>query len=431
MSTHEERLLAARFAVLAPEPLAGDWDDVLGSVGAARERRRRLGPSRWHEGSRRHRFVVLAAAALVVVVGAASAFGTVRDLLFGTARTATYSHPSWSPDGRTIAFTVFRWPDGAPELYLMNADGSGQRTLKGTGQTWGQTLAWSPDGRKLAFVRERDRRNDVYVINADGSAQRRLANGVRLTGNVGPAPAPAWSPDGRQIAFVSDRDGRTFAPDTPGIRDDIARDRAARDGPEIYVMNADGSSQRRLTRNAFYDGAPVWSPDGQRIAFVSKRDGSQEIYVMNADGSGQRNLTQGPGGGSSPAWSPDGQRIAFRSLRDGNGEIYVVNTDGRNVRRLTRNPDSDGGPVWSPDGQKILFVRAEFRRGNSEIFVTNADGSGQRNLTRNPAPDGSPAWSPDGRKIVFVSKRDRNGEVYVMNADGSEQRNLTQLEGGR
>jgi Tol biopolymer transport system component len=419
MSTHEDRLLAARFAALAPDPLSGDWDDVLSRAGAARKHRRRLGPSRAHQGSRRRRFVVLAAAALVVVVGAASAFGTVRDLLFGTTRSATYSHPSWSPDGRTIAFTVFRWPDGAAELFLMNADGSRQRTLKAAGQTWGQTLAWSPDGRKLAFVRERDRRNDdVYIINADGSAQRRLARGVRRTVNVTPGPAPAWSPDGRRIAFVSDRDDGTFA---------YTRD--SRDGADVYVMNADGSRQRRLTRNAFYDGAPTWSPDGQRIAFVSTRDGNQEIYVMNADGSGQWNLTQGPGGGSSPAWSPDGQRIAFRSLRDGNGEIYVVNTDGRNVRRLTRNPDSDGGPVWSPDGQKILFVRAEYRQGNSEIFVTNADGSGQRNLTRNPAPDGSPAWSPDGRKIVFVSKRDRNGEVYTMNADGSGQLNLTRLKG--
>jgi len=255
-------------------------------------------------------------------VGAASAFGIVRDLLFGTARSAWYSSPSWSPDGRMIAFTVFRWPDGAPEISVMNADGSRQRTLKGTGQTW-QSLAWSPDGRKIAFV-QRDRRNDVYVMNADGSAQRRLARGVRLTPNIGVAPAPAWSPDGRQIVFVSDRD-HAFAP-----RDDT------RDGAEVYVMNSDGSRQRRLTRNAFGDSAPVWSPDGQRIAFVSGRDGNQEIYVMNADGSGQRNLTQGPGGGSSPAWSPDGRKIAFRSLRDGNGEVYVMNADGSMQQNLTR-----------------------------------------------------------------------------------------------
>ena len=80
--------------------------------------------------------------------------------------------------------------------------------------------------------------------------------------------APAWSPDGRKIAFASERDGNS----------------------EIYLMNADGSGQRSLTRNLAYDGDPAWSPDGQKITFVSNRDGRYAVYVMNADGSGQRSL---------------------------------------------------------------------------------------------------------------------------------------------
>jgi Tol biopolymer transport system component len=208
--------------------------------------------------------------------------------------------------------------------------------------------------------------------------------------------------------------------------------RSARDGNgEIYVMNADGSGPRRLTRNPRSDGAPVWSPDGRMIVFIRFGVGNSDVYVMNADGSGQRNLTPNPEGrrptrDRSPAWSPDGRRIALASNRDGNYEIYVMNADGSGLRRLTRNPRFDGGPVWSPDGRKIAF--GSDRDGNGEIYVMNADGSGQRNLTGVPAGDGDPAWSSDGRRIVFVrsfaSGRKGYADVYVMNADGSGQRRL-------
>jgi Tol biopolymer transport system component len=421
MSTCGDNLLAARFAALAPEPLAGDWNDVLGRAGAAPKGRRRLVGSAL-QGRRGRRLVALAAAALVVAVATAAAFGTVRDFLFGTASTAWGGSPTWSPDGRRIAFTVHRWPDGPTEVYVMNADGSGQRNLTRESGLDVSPELWSPDWRKVVLLRNPcaavqgacEGATQIYVMNADGSGLRRLARGgsVRTIWSgqrVGGDDGLAWSSDGRRIAFMSDRD-RDF---------------------DIYVVNLDGSGQRNLTRKPGFDKDPVWSPDGRKIAFVSSIDERhpyrrQEIYVVNADGSGQRLLARG----HAPAWSPDGRKIAFRSDRDGNGEIYVMNADGTGQRRLTRDPDSDGGPVWSPDGRKILFVRAEFRRGNSEIYVMNADGSGQRNLSRNPASDGEPSWSHDGRRIAFVSKRDGNGEVYVMNADGSAQRNLTRLRGG-
>ena len=91
-----------------------------------------------------------------------------------------------------------------------------------------------------------------------------------------------------------------------------------------------------------------WSPDGRKIVFVSDRDGNLEIYVMNADGSGQRNLTRHPGYDSDPEWSPDGRKIAFATKREGNFEIYVMNADGSGQHNLTRNPAPDRFPVWSP-----------------------------------------------------------------------------------
>jgi Tol biopolymer transport system component len=411
-----------------PETLVqfrSELEDAIGREHAARLRNHRR---------RRRRVVALGAVALVAV-GTASAFGTVRDLLFGTARGTTLGSPIWSPDGRRVAYAAGTCTSSgcgnSAEWYVMNADGTGKRNLT---HEWGRDInpVWSPDWRRVAYIvnpcsgmrRACRGTTTIYGMNANGTRVRRLARGVRYHQNrVGQRDSeydanPTWSPDGRKIAFVSDRTGSA----------------------EIYVMNADGSGQRRLTRHA-KPGGLAWSPDGRMLAFGSHaRGGPRDVYVMNSDGTGLLNLTPGPGGGEALSWSPDSRKIGFRSLRDGSGEIYVVNVDGTGLRRLTRltrSPVSSGwttfsGPTWSPDGRKILFVRVGWGDGlaNSEILVMNADGSRQRNLTRNPAPDGDPVWSPDGRRILFVSKRDGYGEIYVMNADGSGQRNLSLLRKG-
>ena len=106
---------------------------------------------------------------------------------------------------------------------------------------------------------------------------------------------------------------------------------------------------------------PAWSPDGRKLAFVSRRDGNSEIYVMNADGSEQGNLTQHPASDSHPSWSPDGRKLAFVSRRDGNSEIYVMNADGSGLRNVTRAPSDDLDPAWSPDGRAIAFVHRSRR----------------------------------------------------------------------
>jgi len=171
---------------------------------------------------------------------------------------------------------------------------------------------------------------------------------------------------------------------------------------------------------------PAWSPDGNRIAFVSDREGSLDIFLMNADGSDQTNLTKHPsddGGGGPPAWSPDGARIAFDSDRSGNGEIYVMSADGSASSNLTSHPADDAGPSWSPDGRRIAF--ASDRDGDLDIYLMNADGSEVVNVTEDPADDGRPSWSPDGSHMAFVSDRDGNREMYVMSADGSDVRRLT------
>lgn len=196
-----------------------------------------------------------------------------------------------------------------------------------------------------------------------------------------------------------------------------------RDGnTEIYVMSTDGMNQTRLTNTAF-DSDPSFSGNGSRIAFRSTRDGNSEIYVMDADGSNQINRTNNPGNDDQPSFSPDGSKIAFVSSRAGNSEIYVMNSDGSNQINLTNNAANDFAPSFSPDGTKILFNSA--RDGINEIYVMNANGSNQARLTNNSVYDDNPSFSPDGTRIAFNSLRGNNYDIYVINSDGTNETRLT------
>ena len=295
-----------------------------------------------------------------------------------------------------IAFASDR--DGNWEIYVMDVDGGNPRNLTNDPSD-DRDPSWSPDGKRIVFFSNRDGHvidgrptSEIYVMDADGS------NPQNLTNDRNDDRFPSWSPDGKRIAFVSDRDGppRYF---------------------DIYVMDADGGNLQRLTSDPRDDRNPSWSPDGERIVFGARREGhfetkfavTYEIYVMDADGGNQQRLTENRKNDWHPAWSPNGERIAFASDRKGdlvNIEIYVMDADGGNQQRLTENRVYDWQPSWSPDGERIAFVSD--RDGNSEIYVMDADGGNPQNLTNNPHSDINPAWfnspfsvSPAGKKFTM------------------------------
>jgi Tol biopolymer transport system component len=217
-----------------------------------------------------------------------------------------------------------------------------------------------------------------------------------------PGSAGAATPG--KIAFVSSRDGND----------------------EIYVMNADGSGQTRLTNNSVDDADPAWSPDGSRIAWISEQDGSDgDLWVMNADGSGAHQLTFNDLGEFSIDWSPDGRQIVFSQSNAPGDDLFLINADGTGLRQLTFTDLFQIGPHFSPDGQLIAFNH-DVGAGSDVLALIRPDGSGLTNLT---SIDGfSPDFTADGKRIVFWSDELPSGtddEIASIAADGSDLRQLT------
>jgi Tol biopolymer transport system component len=311
-----------------------------------------------------------------------------RDLADVSVAPGPSSFQRWSPDGQRIAFMSSGESDELG-VYVIDSDGSDVRLVSRLDTREPVLeLSWSPDSRKLAISyllfgnSGLPGKPRIHVVDVESYVRLQLTDGSAAD------ISPAWSPDGSRIAFVSDRDGNR----------------------EIYVMNADGTGQTRLTNHPLEDGSPSWSPDGRLILFVSNRDVDPqlpanspslyvpEIYVMNPDGSDQRNLSKNDEYDNFPTWAPAGDRIAFVSGRDGNAEIYVMKADGSEQRRLTSYECADGPPTWSPDGRRLAFTRwfhePPYGDGTAEIFVIDVDGKNETRLTDNPGWDWLPAWSP-------------------------------------
>lgn len=241
-------------------------------------------------------------------------------LAYNLTHTSAADHsPTWSPDGRQIAFHSNRSSDS--DIYVMNADGKNVRRITDSGRDW--RPRWSPDGQRIMFVRGFD---EIYTMNTDGSHVKYLINGF----------GPEWSPDGQQMVFYVNQGNRLHA--------------------DIYVSDANGQHLRNLTRSSAHDWGPSWLPDGRSIAFVSSRDGNARVYVLDticAQTSGAVEACTQPLEIANPIretphWSPDGRQIAYNLIYQWQSQLYFVNADGSNLRRMITVGGNDQHPVWSP-----------------------------------------------------------------------------------
>jgi TolB protein len=374
---------------------------------------------------RRQRYAaaaVLAGLAAVVAVTVAQHTTASHDVASASSVTSIASAGASTSQIAFISVTR----SGEQAVYVMNADGSGKRKVTTHDLTWPgvglSDITWSPDAKEIAFSRG-GTHTDIYAAKVDGSGERRLTHGPARMKDAGGKPihntGPVWSPDGKKIAFWRVGDQGIPTPQSG-----------------LYVMNADGSGQRRLARHNCCRA--LWSPDGRKLAILGNSPGRLDVYVINADGSGLRRLTRVSWVGFS--WSPDERRIAFvRRVRcdwkcSRNSELWLMNADGSGQRRVVQGQQISAAPTWSPDGQTLMY-ESSYRPSPSnprlkywwvsKLFRVNVDGSGKRRL----AYGEQPVWSPDGKQILFVGRRHSRADLWIMNPDGSGQRRLTRTPG--
>lgn len=292
----------------------------------------------------------------------------------GQVRLSTHDgfDPLWSPDASKVLFSSYK--DVSLELYTANPDGTGetQLTFPTWGADWSAMAAWSPDGTQIAFISYHSSHTQVYTMTSAGGGEAIVSNVMGPAGLL-TFTYPSWSPSGGTI--TADTHWWTSGPPV--------------DAGGIYAFPPNTGIQ--LTHNAD-DHNAVWSPDGTRIAFYRLNSGTNptgtDIYVMNSGGGGETKLAEG----LNPVWSPDGSKIAF--LRDLNGNgfmLYVMNADGSNEVNLMSDLDNLGVtwmPSWSPDGTMLTFS------WGSNIYITNADGTGRIKVTSDNKSAVGPQWAP-------------------------------------
>jgi serine/threonine-protein kinase len=365
---------------------------------------------------------LLVAGAVVIGGGALVAALLGGSGLFASAPTATQSLPQVIPTN-----TPPKVDEPEPEIVETATEAPTPTTILEPTATFTPSPEPTPfgGGGKIIFISNRDGYDQIYEMNADGS------NLVQLTFDETHKSWPAYSPDGTKILYVGDGG---FGPYNTKL------------GPDVWVMDADGSNQTNLTQTKGVDDDPVWSPDGSKIVFVSYRfGGSRQLTVMNSDGSEQKRVSF-EFEEYNPTFSPNGGTLLFsstffftlnmRQYRDGEmpanvDSLFDLKLEPELYDDRYDEPDRIGkgdSPAWSPDGNWIIYIRTNGNNRRIYLLDANSNGATVRHLEV-PGLNYDPAWSPDSQHIVFANSTSGNLEIYTMDLGGRFQTNLTNFEG--
>jgi TolB protein len=266
----------------------------------------------------------------------------------------TNTAPPTLPDNVWISYNSDI--NGNRDIFLLNpATGENREVI--TDPSHDKVGTWSPDGKFLAFESNRGSTNyyQIYLYNNDQGNITRLTELAECSNW-----APTWSPDGKRIVFYSNCEN---------------------DRRDIYLMNRDGSGRRKLTSGSGENKFPVFSPNGNSIAFTSTRNSREQILLMNVDGNNQRIIADG----CSATFSPDGNSLWFSTICD-DSDIKRIQMDGSDLSTI--GSMFGHNPSLSPNGQFVVF------QANNDIWIMGVDGSNPTQLTFGSALDGAPSWKP-------------------------------------
>jgi Tol biopolymer transport system component len=306
------------------------------------------------------------------------------------------SSPSWSRNGRRIAFAWRRSGLSPLELTVISADGASARIVAAEPPATRLDGLAVVDTRVVYAARLNANDYDLFVLEPSGEARR-------LTDDVLDDRDPSWSPDRSQIVFVRSRPG-------------------APKFTSLWLMHADGTHVRRLTAPiGAFDSDPTWSPDGTTLAFVRRGAGAPMSRIELLDLRTGRITAPPlpPGSYSGATWSADGRWLAVVQ----GTTLALVHPDGAAFRAVATSAVAGAG--WSPDSAALGFVRALSTRANGLAIFDLATGSLRTIAGGALADGGAPTWSPDGARLAFV----RGADLYTVAADGTGEQRLTQNQG--